>query len=371
LIKREWTLLFSEYDLRAVLEKQAASIRDRVLHLDQSSFDADSDEFISAELASALVVAPLELLEDKIAVSSRDAKIDVSHDFARASWGDGPTYADGLEVTYHLAFAGDPELWRCRPSQFTPNPPRGVIGSGELTFPIDQPDRDVAATKNVFLEDLARVKQWVSWVNSQVAEYNARLEGDVRRHVLGRRSEVERTRAALDALGYKVRADNEETAVSPAGEDRANRRSKQRQKAGRSFDVALSFAGEDREYVENVANALAALGITVFYDRFEQVNLWGADLAEHLGRVYGKDSRFVVLFASRHYAAKAWPNHEKQFALARHLKGDKGRLLPVRFDETEIPGLPPTMGYLDVRALGPEKLAELIRQKVDTDSGNA
>src|SRR5206468_4162436 len=110
------------------------------------------------------------------------------------------------------------------------------------------------------------------------------------------------------------------------------------------------------------------LGVSVFYDRFEQVNLWGADLAEHLGNVYGRDSRFVVIFASRHYAAKAWPTHEKQFALGRHLKGDKGRILPVRFDETEIPGLPPTIGYLDLRALAPDKLAELIRQKVDSES---
>src|SRR6266403_774201 len=40
------------------------------------------------------------------------------------------------------------------------------------------------------------------------------------------------------------------------------------------YDVTLSFAGEDRDYVEQVAAALYALGIRVFYDRYEAVDLW-------------------------------------------------------------------------------------------------
>jgi hypothetical protein len=131
-----------------------------------------------------------------------------------------------------------------------------------------------------------------------------------------------------------------------------------------SYDVALSFAGEDRAYVEQVAEQLRQLGVNVFYDRFEEVGLWGTDLTEHLGRIYGSAARFVVLFLSQAYAAKAWPRHEKQFALGREMSTGAGRILPVRFDDTEIPGVPPTLGYLDLRHLTPTKLAELIRQKV-------
>lgn len=45
------------------------------------------------------------------------------------------------------------------------------------------------------------------------------------------------------------------------------------------YDIALSFAGEDREYVEKVATLLKENGIKVFYDKFEQVDLWGKDTA--------------------------------------------------------------------------------------------
>lgn len=34
------------------------------------------------------------------------------------------------------------------------------------------------------------------------------------------------------------------------------------------FDIALSFAGEDRPYVQEVANILRNRGISVFYDVF-------------------------------------------------------------------------------------------------------
>jgi heme oxygenase len=373
LIKREWDHLFSEYDLDAILRNQLEQVRERVVKLDQNHFKTTSDDFISATLASELVVSPVVLLEDQIAVSTHDAKIDVSHDFSRASWGDGPTLVDGLEVTYHLPYVGEKELLKCRPSTFTLNPPRGVIASGELQFPYDQPDRDLAATKRFFLEDVARIKEWLSWVNAQVTEYNQRLEAAVRQHVVDRRQELDRTQSDLQSLGYAIRSNTPSPSNTPSGNpaDVQVRRKARREKARRTYDIALSFAGEDREFVEQVANALRQDGITVFYDRFEEVNLWGSDLAEHLGKVYGTDSRYVILFLSRHYAAKAWSNHEKQFALSRHLRGDTGRILPVRFDDTEIPGLAPTIGYLDARVLTPSKLAELIRQKLDSGERDA
>jgi hypothetical protein len=40
------------------------------------------------------------------------------------------------------------------------------------------------------------------------------------------------------------------------------------------FDVALSFAGEDRTYVERVASELQRMGLKVFYDKHEAVTLW-------------------------------------------------------------------------------------------------
>ncbi|RGL79661.1 TIR domain-containing protein [Eggerthella lenta] len=45
-----------------------------------------------------------------------------------------------------------------------------------------------------------------------------------------------------------------------------------------NYDVALSFAGEDRQVVEEIALMLVESGVRVFYDEFEQDILWGKDL---------------------------------------------------------------------------------------------
>jgi hypothetical protein len=133
---------------------------------------------------------------------------------------------------------------------------------------------------------------------------------------------------------------------------------------GKAFEIVLSFAGEDREYVEAVAAALRAHKVSVFYDGYEQATLWGKDLVEHLHYIYSASARFCVMFISRHYAEKMWPTHERRSAFERALEEQQEYILPARFDDTSIPGLRKTVGYVDLKAKTPEQLAALILQKL-------
>src|SRR5882724_7847096 len=133
------------------------------------------------------------------------------------------------------------------------------------------------------------------------------------------------------------------------------------------YDVALSFAGEDREYVSEVAAILRSLGLRVFYDEFEQVKLWGKDLYEYLDDIYGKRAKYCVVFISQFYAQKAWTTHERKSAQAQH----EEYILPARFDDTEIPGIRPTVSYIDLRKLSPEDFAKLVVEKVGSFSRKA
>jgi hypothetical protein len=82
------------------------------------------------------------------------------------------------------------------------------------------------------------------------------------------------------------------------------------------FEVVLSFAGEERTYVEEVATFLKSRDVRCFYDRYEEVTLWGKELTEHLDKVY-RSARYCIMFISEHYAEKVWTNHERKSALAR------------------------------------------------------
>lgn len=128
------------------------------------------------------------------------------------------------------------------------------------------------------------------------------------------------------------------------------------------YDVALSFAGEDRPHAEALAASLKAQGIRVFYDAYE--DLWGEDLYVHLHEIYNRRARFCVLFVSAHYAAKLWTNHELRAAQERALEQKSAAyILPVRIDETTIPGLHKTLGYVKLSE-GVETIAKRLVAKV-------
>lgn len=113
------------------------------------------------------------------------------------------------------------------------------------------------------------------------------------------------------------------------------------------YDVALSFAGEERDLAERLANALRQRYINVFYDEFEESKLWGKNLFDYLSNLYENEARFCVMFLSKHYAWKDWTRLERQSAQARAFKQNQEYILPLRIDDTPIPGILETISYLD------------------------
>ena len=179
------------------------------------------------------------------------------------------------------------------------------------------------------------------------------------------------SREQINTLGFRVRTvappPIAQSIPMPPPSKQARKRSIRKPSSlPEIYDVALSFAGEDRQYVDEVAHLLKEAGVRVFYDKFEEVELWGKNLLDHFAKIYAEGSQFVVLFASKHYSAKAWTNHERKQAQAHAFKESKDFILPARFDDTEIPGLPATVAYIDLRSVLPGKFAELIIAKLRT-----
>lgn len=130
------------------------------------------------------------------------------------------------------------------------------------------------------------------------------------------------------------------------------------------FDVALSFAGEDRAYVEMVAEQLKTRGVSVFYDLYEKADLWGKDLYVHLTDVYRSKARYTLMFISSSYKEKVWTNHERRAAQSRAIEESGDYILPARFDDTDIPGVLPTVGFIDLRTHSPVQVALLVCEKL-------
>lgn len=132
------------------------------------------------------------------------------------------------------------------------------------------------------------------------------------------------------------------------------------------YDVCLSFAGEQRNYVKRVYEELCKNHIRVFYDADEDIEtlLWGNNLIDVFKNIYKNKSKYCVMFLSKEYAEKAWTNHERKNALSRAITDKEVYILPVRFDQTEIPGLDDSTLYFDALKKKPEEIAKHIILKL-------
>jgi hypothetical protein len=131
------------------------------------------------------------------------------------------------------------------------------------------------------------------------------------------------------------------------------------------FDVAISFAGTERKFAEELARRVREAGFSVFYDGFYPEDLWGKNLVETFYEIYSKGARYCVIFVSQEYTTRAWTIHERRSAQERMLK-ERGKeyILPIKADETELPGMPSTIGYVSLRELGIEKISEILLKKL-------
>ena len=132
------------------------------------------------------------------------------------------------------------------------------------------------------------------------------------------------------------------------------------------YDLALSFAGEERSIAKKIADELTKQHYKVFYDEYEQATLWGKDLYTHLNDVYKLRAKYCLMIISKNYAEKVWTTHERKAAQAKAFRNNQEYILPLRVDETEIDGLNETVGYIDLEKVGIEKAIDLLKQKLNS-----
>lgn len=134
------------------------------------------------------------------------------------------------------------------------------------------------------------------------------------------------------------------------------------------YEIALSFAGEQRDYVEKISRELTRLNVKHFYDYNEQVNLWGKNLTQYLDSVYFEKALYFVPFISKEYVKKVWTRLEISSALDRNMNESRPDfqqyILPVRFDDTRVPGIVGSIAYIDATKSTPKELARMLYEKI-------
>jgi hypothetical protein len=135
------------------------------------------------------------------------------------------------------------------------------------------------------------------------------------------------------------------------------------------FLVAFSFAGEQRDLVRSIAEAVEKkLGpSTVFLDEWYEHYIAGNDGDLKLQNIYGDACGLAVVCISENYGEKLWTRAEHEAIRARQIKArgsnnesGKYEILPIRVGDGEVPGIFFNTIVPDARKKSTNETAELI-----------
>jgi hypothetical protein len=103
------------------------------------------------------------------------------------------------------------------------------------------------------------------------------------------------------------------------------------------FEIALSFAGENRELAKFIAESLETLDVTIFYDEMFEANFLGKAWSAQFKAIFGEKSKLVVCLLDKHHAEKIWPTFEREHFAPR--VADES-VIPIFLDDTKFVGIP-------------------------------
>jgi hypothetical protein len=142
----------------------------------------------------------------------------------------------------------------------------------------------------------------------------------------------------------------------------------------RRFDVALSFPGEHRRFVEEVAGHLASTfgKERVLYDKYYEAEFARMGLDVYLPKLYRTQSELIVLFLCAEYAAKRWCNIEWRHIRQLIASVDESRIMLLRYGysgDFEELGIFPGDGTINFEGRAAEDIAEKICERFNHNHG--
>ena len=132
------------------------------------------------------------------------------------------------------------------------------------------------------------------------------------------------------------------------------------------FQVALSFPGGYRPRVEKIASTLAdTLGRErVLYDKWHSAEFARPNLDMYLPKLYHEQSLLLVFFLCSQFTEKEWCGLEWRAGRDLLKQGEDNRLMLLRLDSADVPGLYSIDGYLNIDDMTDEDVAAEILNRL-------
>jgi hypothetical protein len=200
-------LLFGKHELRLVIEAHRDAVCKEVMGIEPDGFLNTSADDLANYLFEKFQLEVPVLQESDITVEQEETQVDVSGDQMRfISDRSRPFYIPGTEVRYFIPFTGDPDLFFCRASTSSWNPPHGKVNRDQtLVLSYTATGHDAAGIKSQFDSELGKIRQHLDWARSDVAQFNSELPTLAKEAIEWRRQKLLNDRGLVASLGFPLR----------------------------------------------------------------------------------------------------------------------------------------------------------------------
>lgn len=131
------------------------------------------------------------------------------------------------------------------------------------------------------------------------------------------------------------------------------------------YDVALSFASQEEHLAKRLTQLLQNKGIRVYYYSKYLADTWGKNLSQTSESIYTDEAQYCIVFVSEAYSKNRFTNLELDCIQARAFKQRSEYILPLKVDDTKIPGITSITCYFDLRNKNNSALEEALKQVAD------
>ena len=130
------------------------------------------------------------------------------------------------------------------------------------------------------------------------------------------------------------------------------------------YDVAVSFAKADKAVAEEFVHLLDQRNIKSYLDEYTSPDPWGG-MVDHLVNLFARKARYCVLLVSDQYPLNTWTETERTSAREGALRDAEEYILPLRLDDTDVPGMDEVKGYRDLREHSMESIVQWLEKKLN------
>ncbi len=213
---RRPSYLFQNGSLTDVLERQAIAARQAVDAIHTNQFLSTPVEDLVEFVVAKMTIEPLVIYEEKMTRRQSEISIDVAGWPGRYTFGEGPCLVPGIRVVVSLPYTGDSDLWTIRPSTFSAVPPFGEVTDNavEMTFELPTDD-SLERIKQRLDENLRGIRQYLTWQQTSVTQFNAALPSQVRTAVQARRSRLQKHDQLATLLNIPLKQDSSAPTFRP------------------------------------------------------------------------------------------------------------------------------------------------------------